>query len=464
MSSSDLRSGNVPAADSHRVFVANRGEIAVRILDACARLGIETVLGVSAADTETLAAKRADRVVVIGGPRAADSYLSITAVVHAAVSTGCTAVHPGYGFLSERPAFAAACADNGLVFIGPSVEQLTALGDKLSARALAESVDVPLAPGGRAETREQAAELAEAIGYPVLIKAAHGGGGRGMKLVEDPAELASAWQVASSEAAAAFGDGTVFVESYIRNAKHVEVQVIGDRHGGCAHLGERECSVQYRYQKVVEEAPCVALPEDVRTTLHESALRIATSLDYVGLGTVEFLYDVDRRTLSFLEVNPRLQVEHPVTEAVTGVDLVREQILVALGEPLSFTQDDVTITGHAIEARITAQDPDNGLLPAPGRVTRWRPPVTGGVRLDTHIYEGYLFPPFYDALMGKLICFGLDRTAAVAGLRDALERFEIEGVRSNLPLLASIAGHPDFAADAVTTHWLAPLVEEFVHG
>ena len=448
----------------HKVFVANRGEIAVRIVDACARLGIETVLGVSSADTDTLAARRADRVVVIGGPRAGDSYLSIPAVIHAAVGTGCTAVHPGYGFLSEQPAFAAACADNGLVFIGPSVEQLTALGDKLSARAIAESVDVPLAPGGRTATVEEAAALAASIGYPVLIKAAHGGGGRGMKLVEDPEMLASAWQVASAEAAAAFGDGTVFVESFIRNARHVEVQIIGDRHGHHAHLGERECSVQYRYQKVVEEAPCAFLPEDIRAVLHASALRIATSLGYVGLGTVEFLYDADRGTLSFLEVNPRLQVEHPVTEAVTGIDLVREQILVALGEPLSFTQDDVVVAGHAIEVRLTAQDPANGLMPSPGRVTRWRPPVTGALRLDSHIYEGYRFPPFYDALMGKLISSGPDRAAAVAGLRAALARFEIEGVRTNLPLLNAIARHPDFEAGAVTTHWLATLVEEPVHG
>ncbi|QAY61710.1 ATP-grasp domain-containing protein [Microbacterium protaetiae] len=447
-----------------RMFVANRGEIAVRIVDACGRLGIETVLGVSAADRDTLAAHRADRVVVLGGPKSADSYLSIPTVVHAAASTGCTVVHPGYGFLSEQPAFAAACAENDLVFVGPSIEQLTALGDKLRARALAESLDVPLVQGGRADTLEEAHTLAADIGFPVLIKAAYGGGGRGMKLVEDAAELASAWQVASSEAMAAFGDGTVFVESYIRDAKHVEVQVLGDRHGNRLHLGERECSVQYRYQKVVEEAPCVALPSDIRTLLHASALRIATELNYVGLGTVEFLYDTERRQLSFLEVNPRLQVEHPVTEAVTGVDLVREQILVALGEPLSLTQDDVTVQGHAIEARITAQDPATGLMPSPGRITRWRPPVSGDVRLDSHIYEGYVFPPFYDALMGKLISFGADRGSAVAGMSRALGRFQIGGVRSNLPLLREIIRHPDFAENAVTTHWLATIVEELVHG
>jgi acetyl-CoA carboxylase biotin carboxylase subunit len=447
-----------------RMFVANRGEIAVRIVDACSGLGIETVLGVSAIDDGTLAAHRADRVVVLGGPRAADSYLSIPAVVHAAVGTGCTAVHPGYGFLSEQPALAQACAENGLTFVGPSVQQLTALGDKLSARALAESLDVPVARGGRADTLEQARALAADIGFPVLIKAAYGGGGRGMKLVEDATELTSAWQVASSEALAAFGDGTVFVESYIRDAKHVEVQILGDRHGHHVHLGERECSVQYRYQKVVEEAPCAQLTDDVRALLHASALRIATALDYVGLGTVEFLYDTARRQLSFLEVNPRLQVEHPVTEAVTGVDLVREQILVALGEPLGFTQGDVVVRGHAIEARITAQDPVTGLMPSPGRITRWRPPVSGGLRLDSHIYEGYTFPPFYDALMGKLISFGTDRAIAVDGMLRALDRFEIEGVRSNLPLLRDIVGHPDFADDTVTTHWLTPIVEELVHG
>jgi acetyl-CoA carboxylase biotin carboxylase subunit len=448
---------------NHRIFVANRGEIAVRIIEACDRLGYDTVLGVSSADKDTLAARRAGRVVTLGGPRPADSYLNMNAVVQAALSTGCTAVHPGYGFLSERPAFAELCAENGLTFVGPSPAALRALGDKLTARRLAESVDVPVSAGGTAQSADDVQQLAERIGYPVLIKAAHGGGGRGMKLVESSVELAEAWQLASSEAEASFGDGTVFLERFVQDAKHVEVQILGDRHGHRVHLGERECSVQYRYQKVIEEAPCTVLPEATRALLYQSALRIAEALDYVGLGTVEFLYDVQRDSLAFLEVNPRLQVEHPVTEAVTGVDLVREQLLVALGEPLSFTQADISLSGHAVECRITAQDPEQDLRPSPGTVTRWRPSAAGGLRLDSHIYEGYRFPPFYDALMGKQISWAPDRAAAVERMEQALAAFEIEGVATSLPLLRRILAHPVFRENTVTTHWLNELMTEKVH-
>ena len=443
-----------------RVFVANRGEIAVRIIDACTRLGLETVLGVSSVDRGTLGARRADRVVVLGGHRPADSYLAQETVVQAALSTGCTAVHPGYGFLSERPSFARMCAENGLTFVGPDPSAMEALGDKLRARELAESVGVPVSPGGTAADLTEVSALAGRIGYPVLIKAAHGGGGRGMKLVESAAELAEAWSVASSEAHSAFGDGTVFLERYVRDAKHVEVQVLGDAHGNRVHLGERECSVQFRYQKVIEEAPCAGLPDDARRLLHDSALAIADALSYRSLGTVEFLYDVERRQLSFLEVNPRLQVEHPVTEAITGVDLVREQLLVALGEPLSFTQADVRVSGHAIEARLTAQDPAHGLRPSPGTVKRWRPPVRGGLRFDSHVVEGYAFPPYYDALMGKLISHGDDRPRAIERLRAGLAEFEVAGLPTSKDLLERIVREPVFVAGEVTTHWLSDLLEE----
>ena len=439
---------------SHRVFVANRGEIAVRIIDACDRLGFETVLGVSSADKDTLATRRAGRVLALGGPRATDSYLLMPAVLHAAIETGCTALHPGYGFLSEQPEFARQCAENGLTFIGPSPEALDALGDKLKARALAESLDVPVSPGGTAGDLAEITRLAQEIGYPVLIKAAYGGGGRGMKLVRSAAELSGAWQVASSEAESAFGDGTVFLERYVTDAKHIEVQILGDRHGHRIHLGERECSVQYRYQKVVEEAPCAAIDQATREVLYASALKLASALDYVGLGTVEFLSDVERRHVSFLEVTPRLQVEHPVTESVTGIDLVREQLLAALGEPLGIVQQDVSLIGHAIECRITAQDPARGLAPSPGRVDRWRPPVGRGLRLDSHIYEGYRFPPFYDALMGKLVAWAPDRDAAITSMRAALDGFEIGGITTSRRLLQKILDTPDFAADTVTTHWL----------
>lgn len=439
---------------SKRIFVANRGEIAVRIIDTCERLGFETVLGVSAADQDTLAAQRATRVITIGGPQSADSYLNQSAVLHAANETGCQAIHPGYGFLSEKAGFARACAKNNLIFIGATPEQLETLGDKLSARAFAESVGVPVSPGGPTTSLEEAVALVEKHGLPMLVKAAHGGGGRGMKLVTDMDDLAEAWSVASSEAVAAFGDGTVFLERFIRAAKHIEVQIIGDTHGACIHLGERECTLQFRYQKVLEEAPSTALHPEDRVLLHDYALKIGRGLAYQGLGTVEFLYDVNTRDICFLEVNPRVQVEHPVTEAVTGIDLVREQILVAFGSELPFSQRDITIEGHAIELRLTAQDPENGLRPAPGRLTRWRPAPIGGVRWDSHIYEGYLFPPYYDALMAKIIAAGPDRNAALALAGRAISRLEVEGPVTNRALLGKLLTLPDVVENTITTRWL----------
>jgi acetyl-CoA carboxylase, biotin carboxylase subunit len=437
-----------------RIFVANRGEIACRIIEACDRLGFESVLGASQADLTSLPARRAGRTVCLGAARAVTSYLDVKAVVHAAIATNCTALHPGYGFLSERAELARLCDEHGIVFVGPTPKQLEALGDKLSARRIAESAGVPVSAGGPTQSVEDAITLGRRIGYPVLVKAAYGGGGRGMKLVEREVDLAAAWTLASSEAASAFGDGTVFVERFVRDAKHVEVQVIGDRHGTRLHLLERECTVQYRYQKVLEEAPCAGLGTAARTRLHEGAVRIADALGYVGLGTVEFLYDVARDELCFLEVNPRVQVEHPVTEAVTGVDVVREQLLVALGGQLTLRQSDVRADGHAIEVRLTAQDPAAGLRPSPGRLTRWRPPALGGVRWDTHMYEGYLFPPYYDALMAKVIAFGADRAQALSRLRAALARLEVEGPVTNLPLLRRLVDHPDLIANRVTTRWL----------
>ena len=438
----------------HRIFVANRGEIALRVIDACDRLGFDTVLGVSSADAYSLPARRAGRTIALGGPRAGDSYLNIQAVVHAAIATGCTGVHPGYGFLSERSDFARLCGENGLTFIGPRPDQLDALGDKLSARRLAESVGVPVSPGGPTRTAAEALSLAREIGFPVLVKAAMGGGGRGMKLVLDESSLATAWTVASSEAEASFGDGTVFVERFVQEAKHVEVQVLGDEHGNRIHLAERECSLQFRYQKMLEEAPCVALSSTARQRLHDYALRIANALEYVSLGTVEFLYDVKRDSICFLEVNPRVQVEHPVTEAVTGVDLVRTQILVAFGEPLELRQEDVTVDGHAIEVRLTAQDTTQGLRPSPGQLTRWRPAPVGGVRWDTHMYEGYHFPPYYDALMAKVIAHGADRSSALSRLRAALAGLEVAGPNTTLDLMRRLLDTPELIADSVTTRWL----------
>ncbi|MBS0413542.1 MAG: ATP-grasp domain-containing protein [Proteobacteria bacterium] len=437
-----------------RVYIANRGEIALRVIEACERLGYETVLGVSSVDRETLAAKRASRVLVVGGPRSTDSYLNREAVLHAALSTGCHAVHPGYGFLAESGDFARACAENGLIFIGPKPEQLETLGDKLSARAFAESVGVPVSPGGQTSTLEEATALAEKTGFPLLVKAAYGGGGRGMKLVTRMEELPEAWRVASSEAASAFGDGTVFLERFVSAAKHIEVQILGDAHGACVHLGERECSVQFRYQKMLEEAPSTALHPEDRVKLFDYAIKIGRGLGYRGLGTVEFLYNVGTREISFLEVNPRVQVEHPVTEAVTGVDLVREQILVAFGGTLPFTQNDISIEGHAVELRLTAQDPEHGLRPTPGRLKRWRPTPIGGVRWETHMYEGYLFPPYYDALMAKIIAWGPSREDALRQARRAVDELEVEGPTTNRALLSKLLMLSAVTENSVTTRWL----------
>lgn len=437
-----------------KIFVANRGEIALRIIEACDRLGFDTVLGVSSADTASLPARRAGRTVVLGGPRGAESYLNVNAVIHAAVETGCTAIHPGYGFLSERADFAQLCAEHRVIFIGPRPEQLQALGDKLSARDLARKLGVPVSPGGPTRSAAEAQSLAREIGFPVLVKAAYGGGGRGMKLVFEEKDVSGAWDLASSEAQACFGDGTVFIERFVEAAKHVEVQVLGDEKGNRIHLGERECSLQFRYQKIIEEAPCAALSAPVRERLHNYAMRIADDLDYLSLGTVEFLYDVARDEVFFLEVNPRVQVEHPVTEAVTGVDLVRSQILVAFGEELELRQGDVAADGHAIEARLTAQDPSNGLRPSPGLLTRWRPPTLGGVRWDTHMFEHYMFPPYYDALMAKIIAHGPDRPSAMARLRLALDRLQIAGPPTTRTLLRRLLDEPELVDNTVTTRWL----------
>ncbi|MCL2715825.1 MAG: ATP-grasp domain-containing protein [Alphaproteobacteria bacterium] len=437
-----------------RLFIANRGEIAIRVIDACQSLGIETVLGVSSADKDTLGAARATHCVTLGGARAAHSYLNQAAIIHAARMTGCKAIHPGYGFLSERADFARACADHGLTFIGASPEQLETLGDKLIARAFAQSVGVPVSPGGPTSSLEEARIVGGDLGYPLLIKAAFGGGGRGMKLVEQAADLADAWTIAASEAAAAFGDGTVFIERFVRAAKHIEVQILGDGRGHCIHLGERECSLQFRYQKMLEEAPSSALRPEHRTLLHSYALRIGRGLNCLGLATVEFLFDVEQGAIWFLEVNPRIQVEHPVTEAVTGIDLVREQILLALGEPMRLMQDDIKLEGHAVELRLTAQDPAHRLKPSPGVVRTWRPPLLGGVRWDTHIYEGYHFPPYYDALMAKIIAYGHDRATALSRATRAITELQVSGLATNAALLRHVLASPAITGNLVTTRWL----------
>ncbi|MES1944908.1 biotin carboxylase [Salinisphaera sp. PC39] len=438
-----------------RVFVANRGEIAVRVIRAAQALGIETVLGTSAADKDGLGATLADRSVVLGPAQAARSYLDEKLIVHAAKATGCDALHPGYGFLSERPALARLCEEEGIAFVGPRPETIEALGDKLSARRIAEASDVPLVPGTPAmESAEAAREAADEIGYPVVMKATAGGGGRGMFFARGPEEITASFGKASEEARAAFGDGSLYIERFVENARHVEVQVMGDGEGKVVHFGERDCSVQRRYQKVIEEAPCTVMPEDVRADLHAAAVKLTSDLNYRNAGTVEFLYDVDRNEFYFIEVNARIQVEHPVTECISGQDLVGLQLRIAGGEGLDLEQSDIALGGHAIECRINAEDADHDFRPSPGRIKHWTPPTGENVRLDTFCREGDLIPPFYDSMIGKLIVHGSDRDDAVRRMLAALDDFTIEGLTTNLNFQRFIIGHPDFRNNAITTRWL----------
>jgi acetyl-CoA carboxylase, biotin carboxylase subunit len=467
-----------------RVLVANRGEIAVRVIRTCRRLGIETVLTVSDADAGSLPARLADRVIRIGPAAASASYLNVDAVTGAAVAARADAVHPGYGFLSENARLARACAAAGVVFIGPSPETLEAAGDKLAAREHAIAAGLPVLPGEHvipagAGTRAAgagagneaaapgaaavpAAQVARRIGYPVLVKAAGGGGGRGLRVVRDPAELEQAVAVASAEAGAAFGDPRVYLERYVERGRHVEVQLLGDGEH-VIHLGDRDCSVQRRYQKLIEEAPAPGLDDGLRERLRAAAVSLGERLRYQGAGTVEFLVGADSADTAsgefyFLEVNARVQVEHPVTEAVTGVDIVAEQLAIAEGRPLGLKQADITLNGHAVEARVNAEDPDADFRPSPGTITRAvfpASPAAGTVRVDTHLQAGATVPPYYDSLLAKVIAHAVDRDGALAALRDALDRCAIDGVTTNLGLQRALLADPEFAAGGVDTGYLA---------
>ncbi len=438
-----------------RVLSVNRGEIAARVVRAAQALGIEAVQAVSAADKDSHAAHLADRTVVIGPASSRQSYLDAQLLVHTALQTGCDALHPGYGFLSERAHLATLCAKHGITFVGPSPESIAALGDKLQAKAIAQAAGVPLVPGtDRIANASDASVAAKSLGYPVLLKAAAGGGGRGMFIARTPEDIEGGFDKASNEAREAFGDGTMYMERYVENARHVEVQVFGDGQGKVVHFGERDCSAQRRYQKVVEEAPCAAMPATLRQQLHASAVNLVASLKYRNAGTVEFLYDVDRGEIYFIEVNARIQVEHPVSEQVTGFDLVQMQFRIAAGEPLRLNQEQIVVSRHAIECRLNAEDPYRNFQPSPGRITHWRPPQGAGIRVDSHCYDGYLVPPFYDSMIGKLIVTGADREQCVERLRGALDAFEIGGLTTNLPLLKFIAAHPDYAANRLNTRWL----------
>jgi acetyl-CoA carboxylase biotin carboxylase subunit len=416
-----------------KVLIANRGEIAVRAIRACRDSGLASVAVYSTADQDALHVRRADEAVCIGPPHARDSYLNVAAILQAARETGADAVYPGYGFLAENATFAAACRDEGLVFVGPSPEAIQVMGDKAEARRLAAGAGVPTVPGTEGKTSlEEALEVAAEIGYPVLIKAAAGGGGRGIRTARDEGELAELVAQAAMEAGAAFGDDALYLEKLLVDARHVEVQVLGDSHGNVVHLFERECSLQRRRQKLVEESPSPALDAETRAAMTAAAVRLARAGGYENAGTIEFLLDRDG-SFYFIEMNTRIQVEHPVTEMVTGVDLVKEQLAVARGEPLAFAQDDLELRGAAIEVRINAEDPARAFLPSPGEITALELPGGPGVRVDSAAYAGWHVPPFYDSLIAKLICWGRDRAEALARTRRALQEFTVEGIHTTIP-------------------------------
>jgi acetyl-CoA carboxylase biotin carboxylase subunit len=435
-----------------RVLIANRGEIAVRVIRACHELGIEAVAVFSTADRDSLHVSLADRAVCIGPPAPAQSYLSVQAIVGAAETTGCDAVHPGYGFLSENAAFARACEEHDLVFIGPRPDSIELMGDKARARETMAAAGVPIVPGSNGlASLDDVRRLASEVGFPVLLKAASGGGGRGMRLVGSEEELEPAFRAASAEAEASFADGSLYLEKAITRARHVEIQVLCDGEGGVLTLGERDCSIQRRHQKVIEESPSPGVDAEMRARLEDASARACASIRYRGAGTLEFL--ASGSDFWFIEMNTRLQVEHPVTELVTGIDLVRGQLAVAAGEGLSETGR-ATQRGHAIEIRINAEDTRHGFRPSPGTVRRFRPPLGPGVRVDTHVYEGYTVPPYYDSLIAKLLAWDEDRPRALARVARALRELRIEGVETTRELALEVVESDDFRAGDYTTSYL----------
>jgi acetyl-CoA carboxylase biotin carboxylase subunit len=439
-----------------RLLVINRGEIAVRIIRTCRVLGIGTVLAASEADKDSLGARLADRTVVIGPPPVS-TYLNIPNLMKTALDTGAQAVHPGYGFLSEKPELAQACQDNGLIFVGPKADHIHRMGNKLVARALARECGVPILMGSdKVKTYEDVLNVVGEIGFPVMIKAAAGGGGRGMKIVteNDKDRIRQIFEEAAAEATASFGDGTLYVERYIANARHIEVQVLGDKHGNVVHLGERDCSTQRRHQKLIEEAGAPNITEELRSEIRAAAVKLAKNISYENAGTVEFIVDQDAGKFYFLEMNTRIQVEHPVTEMITGVDIVQEQLNVAGGGRLPFAQEDIKLSGHAIECRINAEKPEENFRPTPGVISRWEIPQGPGVRVDTHCHHGYKVPFFYDSLIAKLIVHGTDREHARRRMLAALDEFRVEGISTTIPFLMKVLETPDFAEGRVSTRIL----------
>ena len=437
-----------------KVLIANRGEIALRVIRACRELGLQTVAVYSEADRESLHVRFADDDVCIGPAPARDSYLKIPRIIAAAEIAGADAIHPGYGFLAENAEFAETCEASNIAFIGPTAAQIRVMGDKAAARNAMMGVGVPIVPGspGPVEDPEEALLFAREIGFPVIIKAAAGGGGKGMRVATEPDDFIRAFQLARSEALSAFGNGDVYVEKYLARPRHIEFQIMGDRHGNVIHLGERDCSVQRRHQKLIEEAPSPALTPELRASMGEAAVRGAKAIDYVGAGTMEMLLN-DDGNFFFMEMNTRIQVEHPVTEMLTGIDLVKEQILVAAGEKLSISETP-EYRGHVIECRVNAEDPARSFQPSPGRLDVFHPPGGPGVRLDTHVYTGYTVPPYYDSLLAKVICQGRDRREALRRMQVALESFIIEGVTTTIPFLARVMANKRFQDGEVDTKFL----------
>jgi acetyl-CoA carboxylase, biotin carboxylase subunit len=438
-----------------KVLIANRGEIALRVIRACRELGLETVAVYSEADRESLHVRFADDDVCIGPPPSRQSYLKIPNIIAAAEITGADAIHPGYGFLAENAEFADICKASNIVFIGPTGDQIRQMGDKATARRLAAEAGVPTVPGspGTIDDPDEALAFAETIGFPVIIKATAGGGGKGMRIVHEAEQFPQLFGLAQNEALAAFNNGAVYVEKYIQHSRHVEIQVMGDNFGKVVHLGERDCSVQRRHQKLIEESPSPALSAVLRDRMGQAAVALASNIGYAGAGTLEFLLDTDG-SFYFMEMNTRIQVEHPVTEMVTSFDLVKEQIRVAANEPISFQGDGRRLRGHAIECRINAEDPARNFQPCPGLITAYHPPGGPGVRVDTHVYAGYTVPPYYDSLLAKVIVHGNDREEALTRMGQALDSFILEGVTTTIPFLARVIRHPDFVAGDIDTRFL----------
>jgi acetyl-CoA carboxylase, biotin carboxylase subunit len=438
-----------------KVLIANRGEIALRVIRACRELGLETVAVYSEADRESLHVRFADDDVCIGPPPSRQSYLKIPNIIAAAEITGADAIHPGYGFLAENAEFADICKASNIVFIGPTGDQIRQMGDKATARRLAAEAGVPTVPGspGTIDDPDEALAFAESIGFPVIIKATAGGGGKGMRIVHEVEQFPQLFGLAQNEALAAFNNGAVYVEKYIQHPRHVEIQVVGDNFGKVVHLGERDCSVQRRHQKLIEESPSPALSAVLRDRMGQAAVALASNIGYAGAGTLEFLLDTDG-SFYFMEMNTRIQVEHPVTEMVTSFDLVKEQIRVAANEPISFQGDGRRLRGHAIECRINAEDPARNFQPCPGLITAYHPPGGPGVRVDTHVYAGYTVPPYYDSLLAKVIVHGNDREEALTRMGQALDSFILEGVTTTIPFLARVIRHPDFVTGDIDTRFL----------